>query len=247
MALAKGVKMSKGSGAFTPNPKYRRRARKDHKKLMVLAQQVGNPEVKRTGYWQANLASATTMAIFNPIVPVLGNTNTTRIGSKIRVVGFEFAYFLNTTSTTTYPISRLQVVKYRRMNNAAAPFGQAQIYYDNTGGLQTITGPLQPDETNKPGWVPGEKRNKEPSFSVYYDRTHRLGPTDHTATQTYTSPLNSTKRFMKRMRFSKPWAVTFTANAGAITDIVDNWLFVCYIGDANTTNLNAYITLFYIE
>lgn len=145
--------MSSGFYVRKRAARVRRRPKKTlSKKVAVLTKKVGNKERKFLDTQLNNIALTTAPIVTQLTNVAQGNTDSTRLGSKITIVGIELSYLVQSAISNSM---RILLVQNRQSNGAT--INTAELYQDNTAG-DNIVSPWHKDFRRK--------------FLVKYDKVH---------------------------------------------------------------------------
>lgn len=139
-----------------------RRARRPYKKTLtkkvaVLSKKVGNKERKFLDTQLNNIALTTAPIVTELTNVAQGNSDATRLGSKITIVGIELNYLVQSAISNSM---RILIVQNRQSNGAT--INSAELYQDNSAG-DNIVSPWHKDFKRK--------------FTVKYDKVHLFSST----------------------------------------------------------------------
>lgn len=232
--------------------KFKKKKSKMASKVSKMSHWLSPPELKWITGNSGNTACLTGGTILATNPPVQGTGNSQRIGTKIRVIGYQVNYCLNAIQGIGLDtLVRLTDFRCKICNNTAnMGIAIGDFYVNDTSGLTRVQSPLNPLTVTKPKFSEAQKSNP---YVIYRDRTHRIYANLHDTPITVAGSANSagpnvTNMFRKLHRFPKPIECTFNANAGALTDCVDNWFGTVLIAsDSTGANYVGEITVFYYD
>ncbi len=138
-----------------------------------------------------------------------GDTTTTRDGSQVKFTSFRFDYFLKAGSSSTKSLARIMIVHDKQTNQTQA----------------TATQVLQ-DSTIVDAIVSGYNIDNVSRFRILYDKVHSMSSTGDSAV---------IHRIIHKKLNLK---VRYDANAGDVTDLTQDSIFLILVGDQTTNDPN---------
>jgi len=164
-------------------------------------------------------------------IPTQGSTNSTRVGSRIRVLGFEVnGLMVNTHATATSYYTRFFAID-RSVNGVIPTF--TQLMQTSTAGhawmssfnTDTVSGRL----------CPYEGGNKRKRFKISNFKRDYVTPTT-----TWTPKTAYPFTMRKKCNFE----INYIANNGLPADILDKQIYLCFNASDANTSTQYHISLF---
>lgn len=238
MAFKRKFKKRKGNGGGS----------KALRKINKMSSWLSAPEVKFQTQSYAQVATATTGALIYADIPAHGTTGTTRVGDKIKIVGFDYKFlFYSIDQDATASVDdqfRVTFFRYGTVNGQTSPVGIGDLYADASSGTIACLSGLHPGHTN----VMRRFQPKNP-IVVYKDVRGEIHPysVDSTGATPNYGTSKSSKMVSCRRFFNRPIEVSLTANNGTLADVLDSWIFALVVGSSVDVWYDATATLYYID